>query len=380
MESALVNDPSTVWSYGTIGVAGTLENSQCKVNTGGGDRHRGGQLGDTLRSITFMPAFQGTWQIREYVFATSASGWQNMGTWTVPEAVGAPTATAVSVTPNSGSGSSQTFQVVAASSLGSSDIRSVWLWFNSSMSSSANNCLISYSPANRGIGLVNDASTVWSDGIAGVAGTLENSQCAVNLGAATGVTAGNNLTFSIPITFKAAFQGDWQIREYVFATANSEWQNMGTWTVPQPGGAPTVTAVSVAPNSGARSSQTFQVVASSSLGSSDVRAVWLWFNSNMSSSANNCLIAFSPSNNAISLVNDASTVWSYGNVGVAGVLENSQCSINPAAATSSIAGNNVTFSIPITFKAAFRGTWQVREYVFATAASGWQNMGAWTVP
>src|SRR5690348_12327606 len=79
------------------------------------------------------------------------SGWQQMGNWTTTTA----TVSAVSVTPNSGSGT-------------------------------------------------------WSSQTIGTAGVLQNSQCTVDVGGSTAIPSGNNLTLSVPITFQAGFAGDRQ--------------------------------------------------------------------------------------------------------------------------------------------------------------------------
>ena len=68
----------------------------------------------------------------------------------------------------------------------------------------------------------------------GVAGTLQNSQCSVNAGSSSATGSGNNLTVNLAITFTTAFVGTQTI--YMRADDNggltSNWQSMGTWTVP----------------------------------------------------------------------------------------------------------------------------------------------------
>jgi len=66
-----------------------------------------------------------------------------------------------------------------------------------------------------------------------VAGTLSNSQCSINAGAATVTTSGMNLTLNLPVTFTAAYDG--AKTTYMYAagsSAGSGWLNIGSWTVP----------------------------------------------------------------------------------------------------------------------------------------------------
>src|SRR5437016_9721296 len=74
------------------------------------------------------------------VGTTGNSGWQIMGNWTPSNAV----VSSVSVTPNAGSGSSQTFQFLAADTGGAADLVAVEGWFTPNGTTTANTCLIYY--------------------------------------------------------------------------------------------------------------------------------------------------------------------------------------------------------------------------------------------
>ena len=55
----------------------------------------------------------------------------------------------------------------------------------------------------------------------------------MNVGAASATPSGNNLTLSVPVTFKPPFTGAKQVWMYATGTTgNSGWLNKGTWTVP----------------------------------------------------------------------------------------------------------------------------------------------------
>jgi hypothetical protein len=66
----------------------------------------------------------------------------------------------------------------------------------------------------------------------GTAGTLQNSQCAVNVGSSSGALSGNTYTLNLAITFQGGFTGAKNV--YGLATSlgavSSGWATVGTWT------------------------------------------------------------------------------------------------------------------------------------------------------
>jgi hypothetical protein len=107
------------------------------------------------------------------------------------------------------------------------------MWFTAVFSnSSASSCMLFYSQTTNQINLLNDAGSAWMSMTPGTAGTLQNSQCSLNVGAMTLTPSGTNLTVSMPMTFKAAYAGAKQVWMYAGGGAgNSGWQQRGTWTV-----------------------------------------------------------------------------------------------------------------------------------------------------
>jgi hypothetical protein len=62
---------------------------------------------------------------------------------------------------------------------------------------------------------------------------MQNSQCAVNAGASSVTTSGNNLILNLTLTFKPAFAGSKNIyMEAHNATLDSGWVDVGAWIVP----------------------------------------------------------------------------------------------------------------------------------------------------
>jgi trimeric autotransporter adhesin len=217
----------------SLGTPGTLQNSQCIVDTGASTTSKSGNNLTVNLAISFKAGFTGTKNI--YMSArdktSQNSGWQNRGTWSVASQQ-APLA--VSVTPSSGSGISQTFQFTYSDPNGYADIALVQMVINSPLSY-VGSCSTYYYQATNTILLIQDSGSgyVGSAGL-GTPGTLQNSQCVVDTGASTTSKSGNNLTVNLAISFKAGFTGTKNI--YMSArdkaSQNSGWQNRGTWNIP----------------------------------------------------------------------------------------------------------------------------------------------------
>ena len=80
----LVNDSGSGYTSAILGTAGTLNNSQCSVDTGISSRSGSGNNLTVSAAVTFKPAFTGAKNIYMSVSnnANVSSGWQVEGTWT----------------------------------------------------------------------------------------------------------------------------------------------------------------------------------------------------------------------------------------------------------------------------------------------------------
>jgi uncharacterized repeat protein (TIGR01451 family) len=383
----LFNDAGTgSLAPATPGAAGTLSNSQCSINVAAASVGTSGTNLTLSLPVTFTAAYAGAKNTYMYAAGSSAasSGWQTMGSWTVPATVSA--VTAVSVTPGSGSGLQQTFALQYADSLGATDLTTVWVWItaNFNPASPSNSCLVYYAKATNQLFLFNSAGSAWlSPATPGAAGTLNNSQCSIGVAAATVTTSGTNLTLNLPVTFTAAYAGAKSAYMYAAgSSASSGWQTMGSWTVPSTVAA--ATAVSAAPNSGSGAQQTFALQYADTLGATDLATAWVWITASFDPAApsNSCLVYYARATNQLFLFNNAGTAWlAPATLGAAGTLGNSQCSINVATATVTTSGTVLTLNLPVTFTAAYAGAKNTYMYAAgSTANSGWQTMGSWTVP
>jgi hypothetical protein len=179
--------------------------------------------------VTFKPVFAGTKNTYMSVFnnSTVTSGWQVEGTWTANTL---PPSN-VSVTPASGTGTTQVFSFIYSDPYGYTDIHYVNMLFQSTLSGQ-NACWVQYTLATNIIDLVNDSGSGYTSSTLGTAGTLSNSQCSVNTGVSSTSNSGNNLTVTAAVTFKPAFAGAKNTYMSVFNNSNatSGWQVEGTWT------------------------------------------------------------------------------------------------------------------------------------------------------
>jgi glucose/arabinose dehydrogenase len=234
---ALLNDAGTSWTSAAVGSSGVLQNSQCAITLGSSTTvSTSGAVLTVNLAVTFKPAYAGAKTIFMGVENANGmnSGLQTRGTWSAT--AGGTILTADSVTPASGAGTSQLFAAKYSDTAGASGIGAAFVWFLSTSSSSAvNSCLAYYNRAANTLALLNDAGTAWTTAAIGSAGTLQNSQCTLTLGASsTAVTSGNLLTLNLAMSFKPAFAGAKNVLLYAANVAgmNSGWQARGTWTVP----------------------------------------------------------------------------------------------------------------------------------------------------
>ena len=160
------------------------------------------------------------------VVANNSSGSDSSPIWSFTTT----NATTLSVTPSSGSGTTQTFALRYSDTAGAASLAQVWVYFNATLASPASNaCILYYGIATNQINLLNDTGTAWTLATLGNAATLQNSQCSLNVQTATVTENGSTLTLNLPVTFKPTFGGTQNI--YLHAVdisgTNSGWQQLG---------------------------------------------------------------------------------------------------------------------------------------------------------
>ena len=374
---ALLTDAGAAPAGSITPGSGSQQNSQCVLNGAGSSVSSAGMVLTLNLALTFQASFTGTKNL--YLQAANASGstgWQQRGTWTI-QASGPPAA--VSVTPNSGSGLTQTFAFAFSDGKGYAAIVSTQILINTPLTGTAG-CYLLYQRASNSLYLTNDAATVWQTPVTlGQSGTLQNSQCVVNAAASSVSGTGNDLTLHLALTFQSAFAGSRDIYMEVYdGTDDSGWQQRGTWTVPADG---PPTADSVTPSSGTGISQTLAFAFSDPAGYAAIVSTQIVINSSLSTSGA-CYLLYQRASNSLYLTNDAGSAWQDPvTPGQSGTLQNGQCSVNAAASSVSGTGATLTLNLAMSFQSAFAGARNVYMEVYDGAGdSGWQQRGTWTVP
>ena len=280
----------------------------------------------------------------------------------------------VSVSPSSGSGATQTFTFTAASGGGYRNIASVQI----TVANTGASCSLDYT-APGSISINNDSgSGLAESGTLGGSGTIQNSECSLNLAASSVVGASNNLTLTLAITFKSGLQGLQNIYMSVGDNAGlvSSRQQMGTWTAPVTQQGPV--NVSVSPSSGTGTTQTFTFTAASSGGYHNIANVLATF----SSGGATCYLNYvAPSTVYINA--DSGEGWGgSGTLGGSGTIQNAECSLNLAASSLAGSANTLTLNLAVTFKSGLQGQQSIYMAVIDNAGltASWQLMGSWNIP
>jgi hypothetical protein len=371
----LANDAGSWPASMTLGSAGTLQNSQCAVNVGSSSGSLSGNIYTLNLAISFESGFSGPKDIFSQATSMGAqsSGWQAVGSWT---AVSSGPVRAVSVSPSSGSGPGLTFTFVYTDSNGASDLASAQVIINTSITS-ISSCYVWVTPGTGTIWLANDAGSWPASMTLGSAGTLQNSQCAVNVGSSSGSLSGNTYTLNLAITFQGGFSGLKNIySQATNTTLSSGWQMVGTWTAM--GAGTVIHAVSVNPSSGNGSGQTFTFVYTDSNGASDLASAQALINTSITS-VSSCYVWVTPGTGTIWLADNSGNWPSPLTLGSAGTLQNSQCAVNVGSSSASLSGTTYTLNLAITFQSGFNGLKNIySQATNTTLSTGWQMLGTWT--
>ncbi len=220
--------------------SGTLQNSQCTIDAAGSSVVGNGNTLTLTLAVTFKSGFAGNQVF--YMAARSNSqnsGWQAMGTWTVP---GAPTTGPAvgGVNPARSSALSQIYSLSFSDTNGFADLAVVNVLINNFLDG-IGACYVAFAPTGPTSGylyLVDDAGDGGYANGSPIAlpssSTLQNSQCTIDAAGSSVFATGNILTLNLVITFNQGFAGNQVL--YLAArnnsTGNSGWQAVGSVTVP----------------------------------------------------------------------------------------------------------------------------------------------------
>ncbi|MFN0105246.1 MAG: beta strand repeat-containing protein [Bryobacteraceae bacterium] len=372
----LFRDSDSSWQPAIPG-GSSAENNNCALSgTGLGVSGSGNTLTVTL-PLSFKLAFAGTRNF--YVTVADAGGLSSgvitAGTWTPP---GSPAPPALgSLTPNAGSGATQTFTAVLSDANGFTDIASAIIVINNTLSGS-DGCYISFSRAANVFYLFRDSDGSWQPVTPGAGSSATNANCTLS-GAGLSVTgSGATLTVVLPLSFKPVFSGarNFYINVADNGSLSSGWITAGTWN---PSGAPAApTVASLTPNSGGGATQTFTAVLTDANGFTDIASAIIVINDTLSGS-NACYISFNRAANAFYLFRDSDGSWQAVTPGGGSSATNNNCTLSGAGLSASGAGNSLTVVLPLSFKPAFAGARNLYFNVAdaASLSSGWITAGTW---
>jgi len=153
--------------------------------------------GPTTLTVT-TTANGGTGNFTVAVTGTSGSlNHTTSGGLTVNGAASSGPPSTVSVTPNAGSGSSQTFAFAFSDPSGAANIVSTQIVVSSSLAT-VGSCYFYYARGTNALYLADDSGAFHTFVALGNAGTAQNSQCSVNSGASSVSASGNTLTQTWP--------------------------------------------------------------------------------------------------------------------------------------------------------------------------------------
>jgi hypothetical protein len=303
--------------------------------------------------------------------------------WTIaPAPVGA--AVTFSVTPNSGSGATGTFTAQYTDSLGAAGLATVYLKFSAAVSGAASSCTLSYRPSTNQLSLRDDSGAVWQSAPIGW-GTLQNSQCSVDLTATSASASGQTLRVVVAVAFTSAYAGTKNIYSYATTASGVEtgWKTVGSWMIPASStSTPVVNTIAVTPSDGFGATQTFAAQFMASGGAANIATAYIRFSESSTGTTNTCIVRYDRAAGLLSLRDDAG-VWQPGSApGSPGIQQNTQCSLSLTGSSTATSGEVLTVSVTMTFSSAYGGTKKVFLYAstLGGVTAGWKQHGSWTVP
>ena len=288
------------------------------------------------------------------------------------QAAAPPTVQAVSVSPASGTGASQSFTFQFSDSAGAADIANMSVMFGSSSSSYA--CVVTYTRANNGLSLVPSGVTS-STGMA-------NEDCTIQLPpSGPSEPAGTMQSLNLAVSFNGTIKGTQTVSGLVTSASGvtTGWQTLGTWTVPATTLGPAM-AVSVAPASGTGMTQTFLFTYVDPSGPGDLASVSAAFGN--PAGPGSCDVQVTPDNNEASLSQgDGYFGVGPGALGSQGTLQTSQCTLNLANSSAVWSGNTLAVALSLTFSSSYSGPQIIsaEAFGFSVIGPGWRTVGTWTV-
>lgn len=310
--------------------------------------------------------------------------------FTITQSLAPPSASVASVVPAAGSASAHTFTFTFSDTNGWQALKVLNVLINDSLSG-INACYVAFVPTSANGGTLylvdnyGDAGGPYQALTVPGGDMVFNSQCLISAAGSSVTTSGNNLTLKLAIN-ALAFAGNRVI--YVAArdaSANTDWQALGTWSVPgmsNPG--PYVATVN--PTHSGPPVPTYTFTFNDPNGWQAIKVANVLINKAITG-VKACYTAYvpaGPNTGTIFLVDDAgNSAGPYQGVMIPGngTAQNNQCLISAAGSSASASGNTLNLTMAITFKPGLSGNQVIYPAVRNDwQNSGWQAMGTITLP
>ena len=296
-----------------------------------------------------------------------------------------PAPVATSLTPNSGSGATQTFTGVYTDGAGYTNLRWVQMLFAVATDGGGQSyCFVHYDVQGNGLWLYGDGGFfVGPVAPHAASNLLQNSLCALNTSGSTVTGSATTLTIQPNIVFKQAGARNIYMRTMDQAGNDTGWVQKGTWTA----AAASTGTLSLSPSSGSGSTQTFTLTYPDPPGFAGAAFGWTQFLVAAASDGGGqpfCFVHYDRGGNGL---------WMYSSdVGfflgpvtpgtASSALNSSACSVNTAGATVNNTGGNLVVTVPVTMKAPMSGSKKTfqRTLDVLNRDTGWQQTGTWIIP
>jgi hypothetical protein len=282
------------------------------------------------------------------------------------------------VSPNLGTGAGGVFTFQVWDTAGAADLATVSGLIGYSAYYS---CAVVYNQAQNSLALLTDDGAIPASTIAPGSGTQQNSQCVLDGRGSSVTTSGDYLNLNLAIGFKIAFDGStptYGAAQSISGTSTG-WRQLGNWTVAvssQP------LQASVTPTSGTGVNQMFNLVYTDPNGGTDLLSTQVLISTTTTLGVAACSIMADPLQGYVWLQNDANTAWlGPQTLGVAGILQNSQCSVDAGASSGVIYGDTYSWRVAVSFAPGFAGAKNLYGYAttYSGLTSGYLTLGTWTV-
>jgi hypothetical protein len=314
------------------------------------------------------------------VVAKNAGGTASSPTWSFSTlAAGSSAPLAVSVTPASGTGARQVFQFLMRDPDGANDLWYARVQFGDPAVTS-NACFIHFAPAANLVYLQNDVANGWYGMYLG-SGTTSNNQCTLHGATSSMVKSGTDITLTLDITFRPAYNGLRNVNLFVSDKQANEtgWRQLGSYTAaadPSP-----IDIVSLTPNSGSGAERVFTVTYRDTGGAGNIAWGLMSIHANLNA-VSGCYIHYDRASNLFLLMNDAASGWLALVPGSTATVQNSQCILRGAGTGRSLSGTDLIVSYDLQFKPGYAGAKEINVQMANQQGKDkpWTRMGTWTVP